>query len=239
MISASPVAHRGLTCTVAVGLSCLLIAAHATAQPPASGYPQDPAQPCAEPSPTPLGSAIAPGPAFIPVPTDPTGYQKCGPAGTPLGIKHCPDGFNFDSLSAHCVPQHATDATVGIEEVWKTPAANPQSCSPCQPTPINVRVSYSGTNIGAATVTLTDPAGTGNIWAGSAGMLTGDGQPHSIVIAASTGVSQSADWPIKPGDQVLVQAYLTDGKPNLDNDPLVVTATTAQTVTASAPPTTP
>ena len=209
---------------IVVGL--LLGAPGAGANP---GFGRDLGQPCAGPG---LGGAAA---AFIPVAGDPTAYQKCGPAGTPLGIKHCPEGFSFSAPTGYCVPLHGTDATLTVESVWKAAGSDSQVCtSACQPKPIDVKLTYSAASVGSASVTVSD--GAGRTWGGSADMLTNDGQTHSIVIAANNLTPQSADWPLRAGDPVQVVAYLTNGKSNPDNDPIVAAAMTTQTLTASAPP---
>ncbi|CAM5698971.1 hypothetical protein MAUB1S_02795 [Mycolicibacterium aubagnense] len=72
---------------------------------------------------------------------------------------------------------------------------------------------------------------------GSASALTGDGGAHSVVITTNKLVPTAADWTLRPGAPVAVQAYLTDGKANPDGDPTVAVATLNQTVTATTKPT--
>jgi hypothetical protein len=235
MSIASVVTRRGWASTVA-GSVLLLVSAVPAVASPVNGYAQDPVQPCGASTLSP-GAGIAATSAFIPVAGDATAYQKCGPAGTPLGIKHCPDGFVFDASTSYCIPKQATDATLSVDSVWKGTGADGQPCvSVCQPKPINVKLTYSASSAGSVSVTLADPTGA-KVWGGSANMLTGDGQTHSVVVATNSLNPQSGDWSPKSGDPVLVQAYLTSGKSNPDGDPLIVTATTAQSVTATTAPT--
>ncbi|WP_280825321.1 hypothetical protein [Mycobacterium sp. OTB74] len=174
--------------------------------------------------------------AFIPVPGDPTAYQKCGPAG-PVGIKHCATGSSFDTSTNYCVAQQGSSAaTLGVDAVWQE--GDGSDCtSGCPPKPIKVRLTYSGSSVGMASVTLSDPAAPGNSWGGSATALTGDGDTHSVVITTNKLVPTAADWVLKPGASVAVLAYLTDGKANPDGNPPVAVATLAQTVTATTKPT--
>lgn len=233
MSIASPSARRAWAGAVMVSALWLLSAAPAVAAP-VGGYPQDPVQPCGA-APVSPGAGVAAASAFIPVTGDPTAYQKCGPAGTPLGVKHCPDGFAFDPSTTYCVPQHGTDATLTVESVWKGTGSDGQPCvSSCQPKPIDVKLSYNATSVGSASVMIADSTG-GKVWGGSADMLTGDGQTHSVVVATNSLNPQSGDWTPQPGEPIMVQAYLTNGKSNPDGDPLVVAATAAQSVTASSP----
>ena len=211
---------------VAIGACGVLFAAPAAARPD-TDYRQAPAQGCSE-------SIVSAGTAaFIPVPGDPTAYQKCGPAG-PVGIKHCPTGANFDVSVGYCIAQNSSATTLGADAVWQEGDA----CqSGCPPKPVKVRLTYSGTSIGMVSVTLSDPTAPGNQWGGSASALTSDGDTHSVVIATNKLTPTAADWVLKPGAPVLVQAYLTDGKANPDGDPPMAVATLSQTVTAVAKPT--
>ncbi|WP_155924441.1 hypothetical protein [Mycolicibacterium sp. CBMA 234] len=211
----------------ALAVPCLVVAAPAAARPGAD-RPQAPPPTCSE-------SIVSGGTAtYIPVAGDPTAYQKCGPAG-PVGIKHCQAGAVFDSSTGYCVAQKATDATFAVDAVWQE--GDGSACqSGCAPKPIKVRLTYSGSSVGMASVTLFDPAAPGNSWGGSANALTGDGQTHSVVITTNKLVPTAADWVLKPGSAVSIQAYLTDGKANPDGDPTTSVATVTQVVTASTKP---
>lgn len=215
---------------VAAVVGGLAFAAAASASP-LHDYRQSPAQTC---------SAIGAGAtavAFVPVPGDPTGYQKCGPAG-PLGIKHCRAGADFDASVGYCVVKDGeagSGATLSADAVWQETGA---CTADCPPKPIKVRLNYSGSNVGAVSLMLFDPAAPGAQWGGSASALTGDGDAHSVVVTANKLTPTAADWVLKPGATVAVQAYLTDGRANPDGDPTRAVATLATTVTASGKPTT-
>ncbi|MDR3661221.1 MAG: hypothetical protein P4L86_12670 [Mycobacterium sp.] len=221
------ITKAGLGITAALTVPCLVVAAPAAARP-STDFRQAPAQTCSE-------SIVSGGTAaYVPVPGDPTAYQKCGPAG-PVGIKHCQSGAVFDTSTDYCVAQKASDATLGVDAVWQE--GDGSACeSGCAPKPIKVRLTYSGSSVGMASVTLFDPAAPGNSWGGSANALTGDGSTHSVVITTNKLVPTAADWILKPGASVAVQAYLTDGKANPDGDPTTAVATLTQTVTATTKP---
>ena len=224
-----------LFATLATAALCLNGSALAAAGP-LNRLPQDPAQPCGGSALSP-GSAAASVTAFIPVAGDPAAYQKCGPAGTPLGIKHCPKGSAFDAATSYCTTQEGTEATLNVEAVWKGVGGDGQPCSSvCQPKPIDVKLAYSSGSVGMASVTVSDPAVPGRAWGGSDDMLLGDNQTHSVVIAANSLNPESGDWSPKAGDAVLVQAYLTSGKSNADGDPVIALAKVTQTVEATTRP---
>lgn len=209
-----------------IAASCVLFAAPAAARP-LTDYRQAPAPGCSE-------SNVSGGTAsFIPVPGDSTAYQKCGPAG-PVGIKHCPSGDKFDVSVGYCIAQNGSAATLTADAVWQEGDACQSGCAP---KPIKVRLTYSGSSVGMASVTLSDPTAPGNQWGGSASALTGDGETHSVVITTNKLTPTAADWVLKPGAAVVVQAYLTDGKANPDGDPTTAVATLNQTVTATSKPT--
>ncbi|MUL45742.1 hypothetical protein FZI85_23655 [Mycobacterium sp. CBMA293] len=220
------VTKLGFGITVTMTAACM--AAGPAAARPGADLRQAPPQTCSE-------SIVSAGTAtYIPVAGDPTAYQKCGPAG-PVGIKHCPTGAVFDSATDYCVAQKSSDATLGVDAVWQE--GDGSACeSGCAPKPIKVRLTYSGNSVGMASVTLVDPAAPGSSWGGSANTLTGDGQTHSVVITTNKLVPTAADWVLKPGASVSVQAYLTDGKANPDGDPTTSVATVTQVVTATTKP---
>jgi len=170
--------------------------------------------------------------AFIAVPGDPTAYQKCGPAG-PIGIKHCQSGANFDVTAGYCVAkggQADSGATLTADAVWQDGDA---CTSDCPPKPVKIRLKYSGDSLGTVSVTLSDPTAPTSHWGGSASALTGDGDTHSVVVTTNKLTPTAADWVLKPGMPVVVQAYLTDGRANPDGDPTRAVATLATTITAS------
>jgi hypothetical protein len=212
--------------TAGLAASCVLLAAPAAARP-TTDLPQSPATSCSE-------SIVSGGTATaIPVMGDPTAYQKCGPAG-PIGIKHCATGSNFDASTGYCVVKEGS-ATLGVDAVWQE--GDGSDCtSGCPPRPIKVRLTYSGSSVGMASVTLTDPTSPNNSWGGSASALTAGGDTHTVVITTNKLVPTAPDWTLKPGTPVLVQGYLTDGKSNPDGDPTVAVATLNQTVTAISKP---
>jgi hypothetical protein len=125
-----------------------------------------------------------------------------------------------------CLAQGPTDATVAIDAVSQG--------SFLQPDDINVSLTYSGTNLYAAHVLLPKR------WFGGATQppdtFIGDGQPHSIVIAAtSLPLSPSARrWTLQPDEQVEVYAVLYYTQPDDRNRPAVVAATAWRTLTPTA-----
>lgn len=222
------VTKRGLGVAAAITAGCLVGSGPAAARP-TSDFPQAPAQSCSEAN---VSGGTA---AYVPVPGDPGAYQKCGPAG-PVGIKHCQTGSAFDSSTGYCVASQGTGATLTVDAVWQE--GDSSDCQTgCPPKPIKVKLTYSGSSVGMASVTLFDPAAPNKSFGGSASALTGDGATHSVVITTNKLVPTAADWALKPGSPVVVQGYLTDGKANPDGDPSVAVATVNQTVTAGTKPT--
>ncbi len=219
----------GLAITAALAVHCLVVVAAPADAQPSAGFRQAPAQSCSEAN---VSGGMA---AYIPVPGDPAAYQKCGPAG-PVGIKHCKTGSAFDSSTGYCVAAQGSGATLSADSVWQE--GDGSDCQTgCPPKPLKVRLTYSGSSVGMVSVTLFDPTSPSKSWVGSASALTGDGSTHSVVIMTSKLIPTAADWILKPGAAVAVQAYLTDGKANLDGDPPVAVATLNQTLTATTKPT--
>lgn len=217
----------GWAITAAMTAACLAGTGPAAARP-GSDFRQAPPQSCSEAN---VSGGTA---SYIPVAGDPTAYQKCGPAG-PVGIKHCQSGSAFDSSTGYCVASQGTGATLSVDAVWQE--GDGADCQMgCPPKPIKVRLTYSGTTVGMASVTLVDPTSPNNAWGGSASALTGDGATHSVVITANKLTPTAADWVLKPGTTVAVQGYLTDGKANPDGDPTVAIATLNQTIAATTKP---
>ncbi|MHA7662218.1 hypothetical protein [Mycolicibacterium sp. HS_4_1] len=213
--------------TAAMTAACLAGTGPAAARP-STDFRQAPPQTCSEAN---VSGGTA---SYIPVPGDPTAYQKCGPAG-PVGIKHCQTGSAFDSSTGYCVASQGTGATLSVDAVWQE--GDSSDCqTACPPRPIKVRLTYSGTTVGMASVTLVDPTAPSKSWGGSASALTGDGATHSVVITANKLIPTAADWVLKPGTTVAVQGYLTDGKANPDGDPTVAIATLNQTIAATTKP---
>lgn len=218
----------GWAITAALAVPALVMAAPAAARP-GPDFPQTPAQSCSEAN---VSGGTA---SYIPVPGDPAAYQKCGPAG-PVGIKHCQTGSAFDSSTGYCVATQGSGATLSVDAVWQE--GDSSDCqAACPPRPIKVKLTYSGSSVGMASVTLVDPTAPSKSWGGSASALTGDCGAHSVVITTNKLVPTAADWTLRPGAPVAVQAYLTDGKANPDGDPTVAVATLNQTVTATTKPT--
>ncbi|MHA7665931.1 hypothetical protein [Mycolicibacterium sp. HS_4_1] len=218
----------GWAITAAMTAACLAGTGPAAARP-STDFRQAPPQTCSEAN---VSGGTA---SYIPVAGDPTAYQKCGPAG-PVGIKHCQTGSAFDSSTGYCVASQGTGATLSVDAVWQE--GDSSDCqTACPPRPIKVKLTYSGSSVGMASVTLVDPTAPSKSWGGSASALTGDGATHSVVITTNKLIPTAADWALKPGSTVAVQGYLTDGKANPDGDPSVAVATLNQTIAAGTKPT--
>jgi hypothetical protein len=227
----------------AVGASWLFAAVQADAQPTAGGYRDDPPPQCGQGEPL-FGPGTWPGAGskFVPVPGDPSAYTRCV-NGAAAGVGHCPDGFNFSGDGA-CTLQQGAD-TISIDNVSQSPPPAPPSdpsCLFCPRPPINVAVTYRGTNVGNVNLDKVGVFLSDGGWAfdsGSPGVtLTADGQPHPIVIPAN---SMGGSWILQPGERVQAKAALFYAQPappdpSVDQPPLVG-ATASRSLTVPAPAT--
>ncbi len=181
---------------------CITAATPVDAQPSGGSFREEPPPPC--PGPPGTGPHV-----YLPIAGDPASFEECL-GGTPQGVQQCPSGQNFSAAVPPCAPQGATGLlapTITVDGVSQAGDA------------INVKVTYSGTNLGYIGVDVSDPAAglkgasgrTDFAGAGPGGVplsipLSSDGQMHSITVPARP--LFGPPWILAPGQQVSVAAHL-------------------------------